>query len=164
MVDDAGAPIPTPCNEDYDCSLPASRCGSPQELDYYTEARCVNGLCSWQRQTMGCSCYAGGCQGTTTDSASIIVPIDGVGGQAGQIDLDAPIDHAMVAAPDAGSCIPGDDASACAVPPSVCTDDGWLAYFTNGSCQDNVCQWEVAYRDCHGLGCQAGGCILNVTK
>jgi hypothetical protein len=169
-TNDTNPPTATPCNYRQDCPLPASRCVSANELHYYSSPQCESGHCAWITEVTHCPCYSGGCQGTTTASMSLA----GSGGQIGgpYIDVeagespglsDAAIDHALVAAPDAGSC-DGDDASACAMPHSVCADDRWVAYFTNGVCQQNVCQWEVNYRDCNVRGCNAGGCILNVTK
>jgi hypothetical protein len=168
--DDSGTPLG--CSKDADCAPPPSTCEGPGTLVYYTDGKCVQHLCQWQTSKIGCpgsSCFLGGCSGTTTAGS-----FGGYGGQAGDNNVgveageaqdpsDAPIDHATVGAPDAGSCTEGNDASTCVVPPSVCADERWLAYFTNGSCRQNRCQWQVLYRDCGALGCGVGGCILNVT-
>lgn len=163
-TDDSGTPMG--CSKDNDCPLPPSTCEGNSTLVYYTDARCVQHQCQWQSQRQqGAACSGGGFLGTTTSAGSVVITMPD--GQAGanfndEASADAASDHAIVASPDAGEC--ADDGGGCDVPASVCADARWLAFFTNGSCQDNRCQWQVAYRDCGDLGCNVRGCVMNVTK
>jgi len=159
-TDDSGTPLG--CAKDTDCPLPPSKCDGPNTLLYYTDAKCVQHQCQWQTQkTTGAYCSTGGFPGTTTAGGGGVITMPD--GQAGRATIgDAAEDHPIVASPDAGTCAE-EDASSCAVPSSVCADQRWLAFFTNGSCHQSRCQWEVGYRDCGATGCQAGGCLLNVT-
>jgi len=159
-TDDSGTPLG--CAKDTDCPLPPSKCDGPNMLVYYTDARCVQHQCLWQSQKQpGAYCSTGGFLGTTTAGGGGVITMPD--GQAGVATLvDAAEDHPTIASPDAGACAE-EDASSCAVPSSVCADDRWLAFFTNGSCQQNRCAWEVAYRDCGPGKCQLIGCVLNVT-
>ena len=78
---DAGAPPATRCDGDASvpdggivCAPPRSECVDPSTfLVYYTNGRCVNGTCQWDRRFLDCDqsnmrCYAGagangaGCQ------------------------------------------------------------------------------------------------------
>ena len=69
--------------------------------------------------------------------------------------------HPLVSAPDGGPCSDG-DASSCALPPSVCADQDWLAYFDDPMCMEGQCQWTVRYRQCPGR-CSGQGCAYNGT-
>jgi hypothetical protein len=160
---------------DTSCSLPPSTC-EVDTLVYYSDGVCLQHQCHWQVHRMQCpglnaSCFSGGCSSTDTSGS-----FGGHGGQVTGIDVDveaaqspeppsdAPIDHAVVAAPDAGSCTEGDDASTCVPQPSVCADERWLAYFTNGACHQNRCLWQVEYRDCGIASCRDGACLPNLTR
>jgi hypothetical protein len=159
-TDDSGTPLG--CSKDTDCPLPPSTCDGPGTLVYYTDSRCVEHQCHWQSQTQQCpNCSSGGCLGTTTSAGigNFMMPDSQVGAGGA---LDAAADHPVIAFPDAGPCA-DDDASTCAVPSSVCVDNEWMAFFTNGSCHQNRCEWQVQYRDCGALRCLEGGCLLNVT-
>jgi hypothetical protein len=176
---DAGVSSTNSCETDGTCSsLPASTCNAGgTALLYYTDPKCVLGRCQWQQQTMACPCADGGCRfSSTTGSATISEPADGaVDGaiEGAERDAsahhiidgsdDAALDHVTVGLPDGGSCS-GDDAGTCQLPPSLCADDRWLAYFTNATCVDGRCRWDVGYRDCDALSCVGGGCQLNVTR
>lgn len=49
----------------------------------------------------------------------------------------------------------------CQLPPSVCADSRWAAYFDNGVCGANgTCELVTKYHYCDS-GCQGGGCINN---
>ena len=79
---------------------------------------------------------------------------------------------------DAGACADGGDpfatdaaacdagaaqyvADPCALPPSVCADGRWAAYFDNGTCgADGKCQLVTKYHYCD-TGCLNGDCIFN---
>ena len=117
----------------------------------------------------------GGCRfSITTGSAPMPDPSDGaVDGFADSSDdapgplvtgpTDAAPDHATVPLPDGGSCS-GDDANVCELASSVCADDRWLAYFTNATCAEGRCRWDIGYRDCGSVGaCVGHGCRLNIT-
>lgn len=159
-TDGAGSRPTQGCSNDSDCQLPASTCGAPNELDYFTEPKCMNGQCQFTMATRACNCYSGGCQFNETVG---VIDVDAFAGLPPP-EVDASEDHPTVASPDAGECSADTDASACITPSSVCVDVRWLAYFTNAACSQNQCHWYVAYRDCGGLGCSDGGCVLNVTK
>jgi len=166
LTTQCGSPKPTDstgsrqagCLGESECQLPESTCGAPNELDYFTEPKCINGQCQFTMATMECNCYNGGCQFNGTVG---VIDVDAFGGPPGP-QADASDDHPTVAPPDAGQC--SADASVCVTPPSVCVDGRWLAYFTNATCSQSQCQWDVDYRDCGGLGCSNGGCVMNVTK
>jgi hypothetical protein len=169
LTTQCGSPQPTDgtgtrstlgCSNDGDCQLPASTCGAPNELDYSTDPKCVNGECQFTMASRECACYSGGCQFNETVG---VIDVDAFGGPPSP-EPDASDDHSTVASPDAGECSADTDASACVTPPSVCVDVHWMAYFTNAACSQSRCQWDVAYRDCGGLGCSNGGCVMNVTK
>jgi hypothetical protein len=149
------------CAQASDCKLPPAKCASSIELQYSTDPQCVGGQCRFTMASTNCNCVSDGCQfnetiGVINDEGGFPFPDPGD-------PPDAPQDHAMVSSPDAGTCEADGDASACVTPPSVCADQRWLAFFTNGSCIEHQCEWQVAYRDC-GLGCANGGCIMNITK
>ncbi len=70
---------------------------------------------------------------------------------------------------DAGaSCDAADDAcdaapptyyqDTCLVPPSVCADSHWAAYFDDGICVNGRCELATKYHYCE-TGCQGGACI-----
>ena len=75
--------------------------------------------------------------------------------------FDVGPDHAVIDPPDGGSCSP-DDASACELPRSVCADDRWLAFFSNGRCVEGTCRWAVQYMECPAK-CVSHGCTTNFT-
>jgi hypothetical protein len=155
-----------PCDRDNVCFLPmpASTCESPTTLVYYSNARCAADRCQWQKFTLSCPCFGGGCQSSTASDGGINVVVpDVAAGSGGNMLDDAAPDHGMVAVPDGGSCS-DEDASVCEIPASMCADNQWLAYFTNVTCAAGQCRWEVAYRDCGGRGCAGNGCIPNFTK
>jgi hypothetical protein len=163
-VDDSGAPM-IACFNDIQCPLPPSTCENGNTLVYWTRGICVDQKCQFERARQACSnCMAGGCLGTTTASGVPIFMSDGQAGAAGNGGVsDATIDHATIAPPeDAGRCI-DQDASTCVLPASICADELWLAYFTDGQCQEGHCHWRVAYRECGGRGCQDGACVQNFT-
>lgn len=45
----------------------------------------------------------------------------------------------------------------CTLPPSVCADSHWLAYFDNGVCVNGTCQLVTKYHWCV-TGCTGGSC------
>lgn len=51
-------------------------------------------------------------------------------------------------------------ASTCALPPSVCADGHWAAYFDDGVCVSGTCQLVTKYHYCD-QGCMYGACISN---
>jgi len=63
---------------------------------------------------------------------------------------------------DAGTCDAGAAyANPCELPPSVCADSHWAAYFDNGTCGANgQCELVTQYHYCDS-GCQGGACISN---
>ena len=61
-----------------------------------------------------------------------------------------------VVTPPMVSC--ADAASSCAMPPSVCADSSWLAYFDDGACVDGQCHLVTKYYFCE-TGCSKGACI-----
>lgn len=48
----------------------------------------------------------------------------------------------------------------CELPPSVCADSHWAAYFDNGTCVNGTCQLVTKYHYC-ATGCSNGGCVVN---
>lgn len=161
---EAGVSSAEACGQDGDCSLPPSNCNAEgSAIVYFTDPKCAEGRCQWQRQTMACPCAGGGCRfSTTTGSAMMPGPADGAAGGAAEASDDGAPDHAMISIPDGGSCA-ASDAGVCGLPPSVCADNRWLAYFTNATCVEGGCRWDVAYRDCGAIGCVNHGCNLNIT-
>ena len=63
---------------------------------------------------------------------------------------------------DGGTCDAGAPAGdPCALPPSVCADSHWAAYFDNGVCgADGKCELVTKYHYCE-TGCLQGACIQN---
>ena len=54
------------------------------------------------------------------------------------------------------------DAAFCDPPPSVCADDWWLVYFTDGRCVRGLCTFDRRALFCNG-GCRDGGCLPGPT-
>lgn len=48
----------------------------------------------------------------------------------------------------------------CTLPPSVCADGHWAAYFDNGVCVQGTCELVTKYHYCD-QGCANGACISN---
>jgi hypothetical protein len=164
---------PRPCFLDNDCPLPPSTCQTGNELAYYTHPRCVASQCEWTREIRSCpSCYNGQCNVTTT--AGGFPGTGGNGGAGGLITTtDAasdssevrPWDAATIDPPEGGVCEADAEADGgdCPLPPSVCADYQWLAYFVNPRCSTiGRCEWEVQYRRCIGI-CRGNTCTTNVT-
>jgi hypothetical protein len=76
---------------------------------------------------------------------------------------DVTADHARIDPPDGGPCnIDASEGSACPLPPSICVDPHWLAYFVNPVCSaTGSCEWEIRYREC--VSCLGSGCRTNIT-
>src|SRR5678816_547520 len=74
-------------------------------------------------------------------------------------DADVDADAGAVASTtcDAGKPSPYLD-YACQLPPSVCADSHWAAYFDNGTCVNGTCQLVTKYHYC-ATGCSGGGCV-----
>ena len=146
------------CQTEKNCVFPAPVCNDAgTALLYYSDPKCVAGSCQWTTQTMSCPCVAGSC-----DTGGSILVDPGGGADGSTLDAsDEAARHPVVPAPDAGSCAE-EDASACALPPSVCVDDHWLAYFRDAVCVEGRCLWTVQYLQC-GSACSGQGCIYNGT-
>jgi hypothetical protein len=66
---------------------------------------------------------------------------------------------------DAGPGLNDPDAEApyqdsCAIPPSTCADNHWLAYFDDGRCVNGTCELIAKYHYCT-VGCSEGSCQSN---
>jgi hypothetical protein len=48
----------------------------------------------------------------------------------------------------------------CTLPPSVCADSHWAAYFDDGVCVNGTCELVTKYHYCD-TGCSGGACISN---
>ena len=155
---DATAPQ---CSLDFECNaLPPSTCASSSELAYFTNPRCVRSICEWTRETRSCPCFNGQCSVTTTAGGTI-----GTGGAGGASSpADASNDHATIDPPEGGVCDVDADADGgdCPLPPSVCVDTSWLAYFVEPACSAGRCEWQVLYRKCITY-CAGGKCMTNIT-
>jgi len=81
--------------------------------------------------------------------------------EAGACDAGDPSDAddaGDAAACDAGPVYYGNP---CALPPSVCADSHWAAYFDDGTCgADGKCVLVTKYHYC-ATGCSYGACIYN---
>jgi hypothetical protein len=64
-------------------------------------------------------------------------------------------DASADAGPDSGTA--GYWYDTCQLPPSVCADSHWAAYFDNGTCDGHTCQLVTKYHYC-ATGCFGGGC------
>src|SRR5258706_9317951 len=60
-----------------------------------------------------------------------------------------------IVTPPTISC--ADAGMSCAMPPSVCADANWLAYFDDGECVDGQCRLITKYYFCD-TGCNGGSC------
>lgn len=48
----------------------------------------------------------------------------------------------------------------CTLPPSVCADSHWAAYFDDGTCVKGTCELVTKYHYCE-TGCSHGACIFH---
>lgn len=72
---------------------------------------------------------------------------------------DASADASADAAGDAGCDAGTTKYDPCQLPPSVCADSHWAAYFDDGTCgADGKCELVTKYHYCE-TGCAAGACI-----
>lgn len=81
--------------------------------------------------------------------------------EAGACDAGDPSDADD--AGDAATCDAGPVyyGNPCALPPSVCADSHWAAYFDDGTCgADGECVLVTKYHYC-ATGCSYGACIYN---
>ncbi|HMJ52495.1 MAG TPA: hypothetical protein VK540_10480 [Polyangiaceae bacterium] len=102
-------------------------------------------------------------QGEASAPAADVVLITGEAGRR-RDETDASEDHAVISPPEGGVCdIDASVDGSCPLPPSVCVDAHWLAYFVNPGCSAEArCEWEVRYRKCM-VYCSDRGCINNIT-
>ncbi len=79
--------------------------------------------------------------------------------QGGSSQFNSDLNPPPTVTPPTIACTPdaGLEGDICSLPPSVCADDHWAAYFDDGTCIDGTCQLVTKYHYCTD-GCASGAC------